>query len=211
MILDQRKTTLAYRCPSCLGVTTSMIGAFSLSGDLFKLKCDCGNSSLSVEKMRDGKFRLTVPCLACPKPHNYILSREVFFGSDVFVIPCSVCGIDICFIGKENEVSSAIKQSNDEIAKLLGDASIESLKADENENALPDPQILDILSFVIADLNDEGKIYCRCPEGHGDYELSVGADTVAVRCKCCGASKELNARSISFANDFLTADSLHLK
>ena len=53
MIIDQKKTTLAYRCPHCGAVPTSMVGAFSLSGDLFKLKCSCGNSHLTVEKTND--------------------------------------------------------------------------------------------------------------------------------------------------------------
>ena len=122
MILDQKKTTLAYRCPACGGVPTSMVGAFSLSGNLFKLKCTCGESNITVEKTHEDKIRLTVPCLVCPTPHTYLLSKNVFFGSDIFVIPCSVCGVDICFIGKENEVSSAVKRSNDEIIKLFGDA-----------------------------------------------------------------------------------------
>ncbi|MBQ3017552.1 MAG: hypothetical protein IJD89_01280, partial [Clostridia bacterium] len=117
MIIDQKKTTLAYRCPHCGSVPTSMVGAFSLSGDLFKLKCSCGHSHLTVEKTREDKLRLTVPCLVCPQPHSYILSKNVFFGSDIFVIPCSLCGIDICFIGKEREVASAVVRSNDERLK----------------------------------------------------------------------------------------------
>ena len=71
MIIDQKKTTLAYRCPHCGAVPTSMVGAFSLSGDLFKLKCSCGNSHLTVEKTNDDKLRLTVPCVVCPQPHTY--------------------------------------------------------------------------------------------------------------------------------------------
>ena len=59
MIIDQKKTTLAYRCPHCGAVPTSMVGAFSLSGDLFKLKCSCGNSHLTLEKTNDDKI---FPC-----------------------------------------------------------------------------------------------------------------------------------------------------
>ena len=71
MILDQKKTTLAYRCPSCGAVPTSMVGAFSLSGDLFKLKCDCGGSFMTVERLQDGKLRLTVPCSNNPQERHF--------------------------------------------------------------------------------------------------------------------------------------------
>lgn len=210
MILDQKKTTLAYRCPSCLAVPTSMVGAFSLSGDLFKLKCTCGGSQLSVEKTNDGKLRLTVPCLVCPTPHNYVISQNVFFGSDIFVIPCALSGIDICFIGKEKEVASAIVRSNDEIIKALGDTPIDSLKGNDNDD-YTDPAVFDMITYVISDLLDEGKIYCRCPEGQGEYEANILKDSVVVKCKNCGASATIEARGTYDAEQFLHATELELK
>lgn len=210
MIIDQKKTTLAYRCPHCGSVPTSIVGAFSLSGDLFKLKCSCGHSHLTVEKTREDKLRLTVPCIVCPQPHSYILSKNVFFGSDIFVIPCSLCGIDICFIGKEREVASAVVRSNDEILKSLGDTPIDSLRGKEEEE-YTDPAIFDMITYVISDLNDEGKIYCRCPEGHGDYLAKILNDSVEIECKNCGAKATILARSTQNAEDFLHTESLTLK
>ena len=157
MIIDQKKTTLAYRCPHCGAVPTSMVGAFSLSGDLFKLKCSCGNSHRTLEKTNDDKLRLTVPCVVCPQPHTYMLSKNVFFNSDIFVIPCSLCGVDICFIGHERDVASAVVRSNEEILAALGDNSIDSLRQEKEEN-YTDPAVFDMITFVISDLADEGKI-----------------------------------------------------
>ena len=210
MIIDQKKTTLAYRCPKCGVVPTSIVGAFSLSGDLFKLKCDnCHSSALTVEKLKDGKIRLTVPCVACPQPHTYILSTDVFFNSDTFIIPCSLCGIDICFIGKENKVAEAIKYSNEEILRALGDASIDSLKSDK-KNELSDPQVVEIVTYVVSELNEEGKIFCGCKEGQGDYECNVYNDFVTVKCKKCHRSATIPADSTIAAHDFLNADKLTL-
>ena len=210
MILDQKKTTLAYRCPACGGVPTSMVGAFSLSGNLFKLKCTCGESSLTVEKTLDDKIRLTVPCLVCPTPHTYMLSKNVFFGSDIFVIPCSVCGVDICFIGKEAEVGSAVKRSNDEIIKLLGDASIEQLKS-KKDSDFTDPMLFDVVTYVISDLYDEGKIYCNCHDGCGEYTTEILDSSVEVRCEKCGAKAVIPVGSTQGAHDFLEATELRLK
>ena len=210
MILDQKKTTLAYRCPACGGVPTSMVGAFSLSGNLFKLKCTCGESHLTLEKTQDDKIRLVVPCLVCPTPHTYVISKNVFFGSDIFVIPCSICGIDICFIGKENEVAGAVKRSNDEIIKLLGDASIEQLKS-KKDSDFTDPMLFDVITYVISDLYDEGKIYCNCTDGCGEYTSQILDSSVEVRCKKCGAKATIPVGSTQGAQDFLEADELRLK
>ena len=144
MIINQKKTTLSYRCPHCGAVPTSMVGAFSLSGSLFKLKCSCGHSHMTVEKTSDGKLRLTVPCVVCPKPHSYVISSNVFFGSDVFLIPCRLSGVDICFIGGERQVADAILRSNEEIMKSLGEAGIDEFK-DEAKNDY-DPEIFDMVS-----------------------------------------------------------------
>lgn len=210
MILDQKRTALAYRCPACGSVPTSIVGAFSLSGDLFKLKCPCGESHLKVERLQDSKMRLTVPCLVCPKPHTYIISNEVFFGSDIFVIPCNLCGIDICFIGNEASVSDAIDKSNEELKKIIGNEAFESITKNELET-LSDPQILEIITYVISELNDEGRIYCNCSEGEGEYECSVYDTHVVLECKNCHASAKIEADSTMKAHELLNVDSITLK
>ncbi|MBO5374322.1 MAG: hypothetical protein J6A54_02600 [Clostridia bacterium] len=211
MILNQKQTTLAYRCPACGGVTTSMVGAFSLSGKLFRLKCDCHGSDMSVEKTSDGKMQLTVPCLACAANHSYTISSSVFFDSDIFVIPCSMSGIDICFIGKEKEVAGAIQRSNDELLAMLGQEDLSVLKNEEKDRReLCDPQILEIIRFVINDLNDDNAIYCNCKE-KGEISCDIYDDHVTVRCVKCGASTDISATSTIAAHDLLEKDKLILK
>ena len=208
MIIDEKKTALAYRCPSCYSVPTSMVGLFSLSGDLFKLKCSCGGSEMTVEKLEDNKLRLTVPCLACPNPHIYTLTKDVFFNNEVFVLPCAVSAIDLCFMGKEHLVSKAVELSNQEILTTLGDATVESLKSGD-KRFLANPQILDIVTYVVHELNDEGKIYCGCQDG-GDYECNIYDDFITVKCKKCKKSATIPADSTIAAYDFLEADKLTL-
>ena len=210
MILNQKETTLAYRCPSCGGVPTSLVGAFSLSGDLFRLKCSCGGSEMTVEKTKDEKYRLTFPCLLCPKPHSHLLSPQVFFGSDIFLIPCATCGIDLCFIGKENEVAKAVYKSNEEIALAIGDHQLDTLRAEDKE-VFHNPEVLEIVSYVIADLSEDGKIYCNCKDSQGDYDCEIFDDHVTVSCKKCQASIDIDITSTSRAYDFLHAEELRLK
>ena len=59
MILEPKKTTVAYRCPECGAGVLSIVGMFSLSANRLKLKCDCGKSELDVV-LQDDKVRLTM-------------------------------------------------------------------------------------------------------------------------------------------------------
>ncbi|MBQ9744563.1 MAG: hypothetical protein IJW19_05500 [Clostridia bacterium] len=211
MILNQKETTLAYRCPACGGVVTSMVGAFSLSGKMFRLKCSCGGSHMTVEKTNDGKMRLIVPCMVCSTDHSYIISNEVFFDSDVFVIGCALSGIDICFIGKDKNVEDAILRSNEEIIEMVGDGNLSSIKNTEKDlSALSDPQITEIIKYVINDLADEGKIYCDCNDD-GDFICDIYDEHVTLRCSKCGCKKDIPTNSVISAHDFLEASELHLK
>ncbi len=210
MVLERKETTVAYRCPHCGALVTSMVGAFSLSADMLKLKCPCGESELQIVYTRDRKIRLTVPCFTCPNPHIYTVSSQVFFSGELFRIPCALSGLDICFAGKKNDVMAAVEQSDEELRELLGDAGIDELLRSRGEEFLSDPQVLEIITYVVQDLCEEGKVHCRCEEGCGDFLIEIGDVSVTVTCKKCGAMAVIPADSLSRAQDFLGAESLEL-
>ena len=211
MILEAKKATFAYRCPTCGGVPTAIASLFSLSGDRFKLKCTCGGSELVIDKLPENKFRLVVPCVACPHAHTYEISNEVMFNSDIFIIPCSICGLDIFFLGKEELVSKEIKRSNEEIAQLLGDYALSSINSDADENKLSNPAILDIVTFVIEDMKAEGVIHCGCKNNDGDYTCEITDDGVIIKCTKCGYFATVPIDNTIAAEDFLNANELTLK
>jgi len=97
MVIEPKQTTVAYRCPHCGSGVLSAVGMFSLTADMMKLKCSCGKSELEIVYSKDGKVRLKVPCMICPSGHSYTVSRNIFFGRDIFVLPCPVSDINICF------------------------------------------------------------------------------------------------------------------
>ena len=92
-----------------------------------------------------------------------------------------------------------------------GVKSFDSLKNDEE--SLTDPQILDVVMFVIHDLDAEGKIFCRCdPADNGrQYDAEVLNDGVRVSCRKCGAERLIPTDSCLGAHAFLNADALHLE
>ena len=212
MVLSNKETTVAYRCPECGASVTSMVGIFSLTADMLRLKCPCGGSHLEIVYTKDKKIRLNVPCFLCPSPHSFLISSSMFFDKDLFALPCSYSGVDICFIGKQDKVADAMKKSEEELIELLGDTPFEALAANRGEKTeISDPQVLEIVMYVIRDLADEGKVRCNCPDGEGDYDVEVLDDHVTVTCKNCGAHIDIPTMSVVAANDFLASDELILK
>ncbi|MCD7747177.1 MAG: hypothetical protein LUI61_02420 [Firmicutes bacterium] len=237
MVLDKKETIVAYRCPHCGAGIMSMVGVFSLSGDLLRLKCDCGESELTIQYMRDGKIKLYVPCLFCPNPHTYTVSDSVFFGRELFTLGCPYTGIDIVFVGGRGEVGLALTKSEKELLELLGDVTLDEINevkgkhpsdkgqhpadkgqhpADKGQHPADkgqhpaDPEIFDIINFVVRDLEEEGKISCRCEDGCGDYHVKVDEESVKITCSECGASKVFPINSTISALSFLETDFIRL-
>ena len=216
MVLNTKQTTVAYRCPHCGAGVMSAVSPFTLRGNMVRLKCTCGNSVMEIEPAGEGKVRLTVPCIICPKPHHYTVSEKILFGEDLFVLPCAYSDINIAAMGELNHVKAELARTELELLDLMEEHGIGDFAAlhEQAEASVSDPQVLEILMFVIRDLDEEGKIYCHCErrEGEpGDFEVEVTPEGVCVTCKTCGASKTLPADSLLSAHDFLNADSLTLE
>ncbi|MBR2615474.1 MAG: hypothetical protein IKC69_02225 [Clostridia bacterium] len=213
MILEAKQTTVAYRCPHCGSGVISAVGLFNLHADMVKLKCSCGQSEMKIVCTKDGQIRFTVPCMLCPNPHNFTVSSNLFFNKELFVLPCPYSDINICMMGEINHVKAELSRTELELLDLLEKSGIDSfeLLQGDGERYLSDPQVTEIVTYVIKELDEEGKIHCRCPEGQeGNYEVEIRRDGVMVTCLACGASKLIPADSLIHAHDFLNADSLDL-
>lgn len=235
MVLEHTQTVVGYFCPACGTSVLSIVGIFALSGDMIRLKCPCGQSELTLSYTSDRKIHLSVPCLVCPRPHLRVISQDTFFENSLFTVPCTLSGFDMCFIGTKDDVCAAMRHTEQQILQTLeqagvtgcknlhdvvnctapvgGDAKEAQPKGEEFEHDLnfPDNHIFDLVNFVVRDLADEGKIFCGCAPGRGDYELVPAADHVTVRCRNCGKSREIPCNNSLFANAFLEYDSLTLK
>lgn len=222
MILQSKETTLAYRCPTCGKVIYSIVGVFTLSGDLIKLKCDCGGSELKMIYTSDDKIKLTVPCMFCPNPHTYILSREGFFEKEILALACTYSGLDVCYIGDKNKVDMAVAQSDKQLNELLYEAGFESLESfmqgkssiggDDNvdeDYRLDYAQIEDVVRFMLAELKDEGSIECECGDPDCDFEFK--GDSVVIYCNNCHSDIKIPMSSTLAANAFLHTDKLVLQ
>ena len=216
MVLEPKQTNVAYRCPHCGGGIMSAVGLFSLSADMVKLKCTCGKSELTAVCSKDGKIRLTVPCMFCPNPHTYTLNSSLFFGKDLFALQCPYSDFNIAALGELNLVKAELARGELELLDLMeksGLTDLDALHQENEEEAFTDPQIREIVMFVINDLDAEGKIYCKCDpkENSRQYDADILDDGVLVSCRKCAASRLIPTDSHLGAHVFLNADALHLE
>lgn len=213
MVLDAKKTTVAYRCPHCGAGVMSAVSLFHLKGSMVRLKCDCGKSMMEVQPAGEGKLRLTVPCIICPKPHHFTVSENVFFDKELFSIPCPYTDINICTTGEVNHVKAELARTELQLLDMMEKSGVKDFEAlhKDAEEVVPDPQVLEIVLFVIRDLDDEGKIHCLCPsEEEHEFDVDLLPDAVRVSCRKCGSSACIPTGSLLDAHDFLNCDELTL-
>lgn len=215
MVLDTKHTYLAYRCPQCGFAIYGVAGQFALAADMIKIKCQCGGSELVINYTSDRKLRLSVPCLFCGQNHNYVVSENVFFGQELFLLSCPYTNMDICFIGAKEQVDKAVGESETELNKLFEEMNIESIDELHSspdvdpDRIISDAQVYDIVRFLVKELEADGAIDCPCHSGQ--YEFNMTDEGICVFCPICGAEHVFPADSLSAAEDFLKCDRLTLE
>jgi hypothetical protein len=181
---------------------------------MVKLKCTCRESEMSVVMAGDGKVRITVPCMLCPQPHQFTLNESLFFGKELFVMQCPYTDVTLACVGETDLVKGELARSELEMMDLLESMGYNgSLGIEADEEVLTDPQVEDIVMFVINDLDAEGKIFCKCdPADNGrQYDAEVRRDGVCVSCRKCAASRLIPTDSSLAAHSFLNTEALYLE
>ena len=208
------QTHIAYRCPECGTLIYGFVGKFALSANLLRIKCSCGHSALDVNITNDKKIRISAPCLFCKKNHSFVVSQNIFFERELFLLNCPYANMDICFIGSKEKIDCEVIRSGEELNKLLADLEAESIedmqpKDVEEDEILPDPAVYDTIRFLIKELEAEGKIDCPCHSGN--YDLRFCKEGIEVFCPECEARYIFNTESQSASIDYVETDSIYLK
>lgn len=213
MILNSKETTVIYRCPCCGLSVISAVGIFTLSGDLVKLKCDCGNSELTVSRTRDSKVRIRIPCLACGDVHTFIISQDAFFEKKVLSLACTYTGINICFVGDKDSALDTLEENDKELAEIMAEAGIEDFESFHNDQqfTLTDPETENLVRFMLEEFKADGCIHCACPEGEGEYDFRFLNDDIMVFCTKCNSNVMVPMGDTAAATAFLESDELILK
>ena len=214
MVLQPKQRNIAYRCPGCGSAVIGIVGKFALHANMLRLKCSCKDEQSLDITLKDGKVRLSVPCLFCRQNHSYVVSESLFFDNDRFLLNCPYSNMDIAFIGDEDVVNQELSRTEAELNMLMKNLEAEELSDIQPEDMpeaeiLPDPAVYDTLRFVVKDLEADGRLNCPC--GEGPYDLRFTDSGMQVWCESCGASYDFNATSPTIAEEYLDLDEITLK
>ena len=214
MVLETKETTVAYRCPHCGTATYGFAGRFALHAGLVRLKCSCGGSALDIRPAGERKLSLSIPCVYCGKNHAFTVSDAPLFDRDLFLLPCPYSGMEIGFFGKRENVDRAVEEGGEKLQKLMTELHVDSVRDlqpqdMEEDEVLPDPTAYDCIRFLVRDLEEEGKIDCKCHIGTG-YDLRFIKGGIEVFCPTCGATREFHVDSGSSAEGYLDTDRIEL-
>ena len=150
--------------------------------------------------------------MICPNPHNFVVSQSIFFGKELFVLPCPYSDVNVCFMGEMNHVKAELARTELQLLDMLEQSGATDFSSLHKEDpSLSDPQLLEIIMFVIHDLEAENKIYCKCADHDGEYDCTLMEEGILVFCKKCGASRIIPVDSMLGAQAFLDCDSLYLE
>lgn len=210
-----RQRNIAYRCPDCGSAAIGLIGKFALHSGMLRLKCGCPEANaLDVIPAADNKVKLSVPCLLCRQNHAFTVSEQLFFDRESLGLSCPYSGIDIAFIGGEEEINSQLSRTEQELNALMAGLEAEELSDIQPQEMqegeiLPDPAVYDTIRFLVKDLESDGCVKCPC--GDGEYDLRFIEGGVQIYCEKCGATKDIPATSVTIAEEYLGLDEIILK
>lgn len=228
MILSSKENAITYRCPRCGGHVMSMMGVFRLSGDMIKLKCQCGNSSLVLTRMPGEKISLEIPCIFCEESHRYVIDRRQLFSRSAFSLTCRVTGLDVCCIGDEESVKKYAEEADEKLDQILKDCGFSSLEDylskvvtpeisqndeyDEDEEVLIDEsEVIAAADFILAELQEEEAIHCQCEHSSGDYAYRYDRGILQCFCRTCDSELEIPLRTGADLRALLEKDELVLE
>ncbi len=209
-----KHTHIAYRCPDCGTLIYGLVGEFALNASMLRLKCSCGKSMLDISANRDKKLKVSIPCIICKENHSYILSPDIFFERDLFLLSCPYSGMEICFIGDRANIDAYSKENEKKIAKLLSDMGLDAIDDLQpmdmpDEEILPDASVYDLIRFTVKELEADGNIDCPCHRG--TYDLRFAPGGIEVYCEDCGASYLFFCDSASAAEEYINIPKVTLE
>ncbi len=211
---DEKKgVSIAYRCPECFESIYGLVGEFAYQYGMLRIKCTCEESNLDITPKADGKIQLSVPCLYCKQNHTFTVSRGLFFDRDLFTLACPYTNMNICFIGKDEQVCGEVEKNADEISALVSRLELEGasdLQPEEMSDAeiLPDASVYDLIRLVLKELEADGCVDCPCHSG--SYDLRYTDTSIQAFCPECGATYDFDISTSAVTHEHLNLDKIKL-
>ncbi|WP_069650545.1 hypothetical protein [Caloranaerobacter ferrireducens] len=176
MLIDSN-IAIAIRCDICGEITIHDVSLFDFSrSNKINLECECGQSSAIIKTKDYKSFWIELFCFACQDIHVFKYSlRKLLKGK--IIARCIETGIEISFIGKNDDIKQLIKEYEKDSEEIL------------NELGFYDYfQNFDIMMKAInriREMDNEGRIFCDC--GSDNIQTDLYPDRIELRCIECGS------------------------
>lgn len=186
-MLVTTQTTLALQCSNCDKLTLHALSRFNCSSDnITRINCECGTELVSISRKCKGQYRLLLICPICEGTHTYNLQSGDIWSAHSLPLLCEHTGVEIGFIGDNNEVRQCVKQvdrSLREIAEELG-----------YDKYFINADIMYQVLELIRGLLNSGQAACSC--GNDNLEMEICPDRVELSCSNCEATGIVFAETI---------------
>lgn len=115
----------AVRCANCGKITLHNVSIFKLlQQEKTELCCECSFTEASVTLKNNRCIHLDIPCLACEVKHTYKYSINNLLKRKVTVICCSDTELELCFLGKTEDVKYTVYKYQQGINELLNELGL---------------------------------------------------------------------------------------
>ncbi|MBQ9415786.1 MAG: hypothetical protein IJU20_02960 [Clostridia bacterium] len=216
--MEENQFVVGYRCPQCGAGVLSPVDFTKIGADMVRLKCDCGRSSMQISKKNASEVMVEAPCLLCHKIHARVLPVALLTQRDFFSYSCPYSDMPVFYAGEINHVKAEMAKSELELLNAMeesegGSPLTGSPDGDKDRDlSWQDPQRVQDILYVLRELDEEGRIFCRCDPVRGrSYDVDLCPEGVRVSCPRCGCRRTIPADSSLKSQLFLEATELDLK
>ncbi|NLJ99695.1 MAG: hypothetical protein GX318_00460 [Clostridia bacterium] len=170
-------TKLVLRCPSCGEVGYHDLLMFTFAHSISsKYECSCG-FPVAYLSTRDKKhYLLQIECCFCEDIHPYYYLRKDLWGGETLSLECDDSGLEVAFVGSEENVREAIENSNKSLAEMAEDLGF--------GDYFTNPEIMYGILDYLNQLAEDGNLYCQC--GYYNIEIEIYPDRLELKCDACG-------------------------
>lgn len=206
-------TQIVYRCPDCGNAVFGIVGDFTFSYGMIRLKCNCQSSYADIVPVGENKLKFSIPCPLCKQNHTYTLASSIVKNRESFSFDCPYSNMSIAYVGAPDKINALMDENEKQLTKLLSDLELSTLsdiQPEEMSDAeiLPDASLFDALRLVLSELEYDKKADCPCHKGH--YDIRYTEAGLQAFCDECGATYDFDCKNALAIEDILNLDEIKL-
>lgn len=116
MVFDA-SNKIAVKCVECGEYNIVDLDIFNLN-ETMEAKCRCGANMFKVKRIKK-ELVFDISCVACENVHRFKFKLSDLMTKPLNIISCPVSGMEIAFVGKDENVKDVVERYNNDMLELL--------------------------------------------------------------------------------------------